>query len=152
LKHHHIRRLCALEGPGDVTPRATLTKRERATVLDKTAGTCHVCGGRAGKTWQADHIVPHRLGGRDSVENYLPICRVCNRLRRSHSPRVQQLIIRLGTYARREIGRQTDLGKKLIELLLRRHKENRARRERSAGVPPNSAVHRTGARVARSGR
>jgi len=132
VKYHHIRRLCALEKPGNVTPRATLTDRERAAIFAKTAGTCHVCGGRAGKTWQVDHIVPHRLGGEASVENCLPICRECNTLRRSHSPRVQQLIIRLGTCARNEIRHETDLGEQLLRLLLRRLKNNRARRERYA--------------------
>jgi len=77
-----------------------------------------------------DHIVPHRLDGKDSVENYLAICRECNTLGRSHSPRVQRLIIRLGTYARNEIRHETGLGKQLIRLLLRRQKNNRARRER----------------------
>ena len=129
MKHHHIRRLCeTADGPSSATPRLRLTEEQRAEVFAKTAGTCHVCGGRAGRSWQADHVVPHRLGGEHSVENYLPICRECNVLRRSHSPQVMKLILRLGTYARREIGNGTDLGEQLIQVLLQRQKTNRARR------------------------
>lgn len=53
MKQHHIRRLSVLEEPRNVTARAALTDRERAESFAKTAGTCHVCGGRAGTTWQA---------------------------------------------------------------------------------------------------
>ena len=86
-----------------------------------------MCGGRAGRTWQADHVVPHRLGGTHSIENYLPICRKCNVTRRSHSPEVQRVIMRLGTYARAEVKGQTELGEQLVQLFLRRDKGNRAR-------------------------
>jgi 5-methylcytosine-specific restriction endonuclease McrA len=97
-------------------------------VFAKTAGTCHVCGDAAGKSWQADHIKPHRLGGSDRVENYLPICRVCNTIRRGHAPKVLQLIMRLGTYARREIRHETGVGEELVRILLSRYKTNRIRR------------------------
>lgn len=71
-----------------------------------------------GKRWQADHVLHHRLGGAHSIDNYLAICRECNGLRWSHSPRVMRLIMRIGIYAKREIRHGTPLGEKLIQLLI----------------------------------
>ena len=59
----------------------SLTRKQRERVRAKTGGTCHVCGGTLGSDWQADHVVPHHLGGAHVEDNYLPACRVCNRLR-----------------------------------------------------------------------
>ena len=50
-----------------------LTPRQRATVLAKTGGTCHLCGGAIHASWQADHVVPHQHGGTHALANYLPI-------------------------------------------------------------------------------
>src|ERR1700680_835891 len=103
MKQHHIRRICArVKGPENTQLRVSLTSGQRTTVFRKTGGTCHVCGGRAGKGWQADHVVPHRLGGSASWDNYLPICRECNGLRWSHTPKELRLIMRLGVYAKNE--------------------------------------------------
>jgi 5-methylcytosine-specific restriction endonuclease McrA len=130
MKHNHIRTLCMKDVRRSTTVRHALTPGERREVFRKTGGKCHVCGGRAGKQWQADHVVPHRLAGKHALDNYLPVCRDCNTLRRSHAPKVQQLIMRLGTYARNEIRNQTVLGEQLLALLLRRWNTNRTRRMR----------------------
>jgi 5-methylcytosine-specific restriction endonuclease McrA len=87
-----------------------------------------VCGGRAGKSWQADHVIPHRLGGTSDVSNLLPICPACNVLKRSHEPAVLRLILQLGMYARSEIRRDTALGRGLLDALMGRNKSNRRRR------------------------
>jgi len=50
------------------------------------------------------------------LDNYLPICKECNRLRWSYRPDVLRLIIRLGVYAKHEIRQDTKLGKRLIRL------------------------------------
>lgn len=63
------------------------------------------------------------------MDNYLPICRECNGLRRSYSPAVLRLILRLGTYAKNEIRHETDSGDEIIRTFLRRQKCNRARRK-----------------------
>jgi 5-methylcytosine-specific restriction endonuclease McrA len=132
MKHNHIRRLCAASDvKSNPAPRMALTDSQRAQLLAKTAGTCHACGGRAGRAWQADHVIPYRLGGAHSVNNYLPICGECNKIRRSHSPAVLRLLMRLGTYARNEIRRETDLGEQLIRIYLRWQRSNRARRKGS---------------------
>jgi 5-methylcytosine-specific restriction endonuclease McrA len=73
--------------------RSRLTALQRATVLAKAASTCHVCGGSSGVGWQADHVIPHERGGVHALENYLPICRECNRLRWSYGPEVLRLIL-----------------------------------------------------------
>jgi 5-methylcytosine-specific restriction endonuclease McrA len=110
------------------SPRASLTASDRAAVLKATNGTCHVCGGRVGRRWQADHVVPHKLGGESKLDNYLPICKECNRLRWSYTPEVIRLIMRLGTYAKNEIRHETELGEQLISLVLKRLRSNRKRR------------------------
>lgn len=78
--------------------------------------------------WQADHVIPHILGGQATLDNYLPICKECNRLRWFHSPDVIRLIMRLGIYAKNEIRNQTGLGENLLGLLLKRLETNRSRR------------------------
>jgi 5-methylcytosine-specific restriction endonuclease McrA len=125
-----IRRLCGRPGKAQAAEaRVSLTSAERATVRAKTAGTCHVCGGRVGRRWQADHVVPHRLGGKAALENYLPICGECNRLRWFHAPEVIRLIMRLGVYAKNEIRHDTELGGALVLLLRTRLRGNRKRRD-----------------------
>src|SRR5688572_18428957 len=104
MRKHTIRRLCARpDKTSKAGKRGSLTAAERGIVSKKTGGTCHVCGGRVGKKWQADHVVPHKLGGQAKVENYLPGCKECNRLRWSYTPAVIRLIMRLGVYAKNEI-------------------------------------------------
>jgi hypothetical protein len=126
-----IRQLCARpDRSSAVGRRGSLTTAERVAVFKKTGGTCHVCGGRVGRRWQADHVVPHRLGGQAVHENYLPICKECNRLRWFHSPPVIRLIMRLGVYAKLEIRRETELGERLLILLRNRLQGNRNRRKR----------------------
>src|SRR5690606_9620590 len=41
--------------------RQSLTPRQRAAVLAKTGGRCHICGGkiRRASLWHADHILAH---------------------------------------------------------------------------------------------
>lgn len=130
MKHTHIRAICAKhDGPKNRARKVALTPSLRKEVWAKTRGTCHVCGGRAGRRWQADHVVPHQLGGKRSADNYLPICRECNGLRWSHRPKVIRLIIRMGVYAKREIRHATPLGEQMIRLVLRRLRSNRKRRK-----------------------
>ncbi len=108
--------------------RRTLTPRQRANVLAKTGGTCHVCGSAAGQGWQADHVIPHLHGGAHSLDNYLPICKECNRLRWSYRPEVLRLMLRFGVYIKREIRNDTKLGRRLIKLATRRLRQSGKRR------------------------
>src|SRR5262245_57718438 len=82
MKYQKIRDLCAPSGLEREKYRCcSPTKMERAEVLRKTGGRCHVCGSRLTKKWRVDHVIPHYLGGAATLENRLPICRVCNGLR-----------------------------------------------------------------------
>ena len=71
-------RILKLLGPPDEKPdaakRGVVTQAGRKRIRAKTGGTCHVCGGRAGKRWHADHVKPRRLGGKSEESNYLPTC------------------------------------------------------------------------------
>lgn len=130
MKKHHVLALCKADNDlRNDAPRKSLTPTEREAVLAKTAGACHVCGGRAGRSWQADHVVPHRLKGPHSVSNYLPICRACKMLRRSHAPEVQRMVLQLGLYARSEINKQSELGERLVQMYLRRKRTNKLRQK-----------------------
>lgn len=73
-------------------------------------------------------MVPHKLGGEAKPDNYLPICKECNRPRWRYTPEVIRLIMRLGTYAKNEIRHETELGEQLISLLMKRLRSNRKRR------------------------
>ncbi len=62
-------------------------------IWKKTNGHCHFCGdtiswrkrghrrSRADGCWEVDHVIQRDKEGLDSVDNYLPACTSCNRLR-----------------------------------------------------------------------
>ncbi len=61
-----------------------MTKQIREQVYQKYNGRCAYCGHEiAIKDMQVDHIIPKRLGGSDSIENYNPSCRTCNHYKRA---------------------------------------------------------------------
>ena len=109
--------------------RRSLTSAEREKILSKTGECCHVCGGRIVGEWQADHVIPHAHGGLHSVENYLPICAPCNRIRWFYSPELFQLIMQLGVYAKDEIRKESPLGRQLAQLTAERFAKNALRRK-----------------------
>jgi hypothetical protein len=88
VKAIHIQAICAKKWwKPRREQRGSLSTAVHKQIWKKTGGTCHICGGRAGKRWQADHVVPWHLGGSREADNYLPICRECNGLRWSHDPK-----------------------------------------------------------------
>lgn len=63
-----------------------MNKSTRLKVYEKFGGRCAYCGKQIElKEMQVDHIVPLRLGGADSFENYNPACRLCNHYKRATS-------------------------------------------------------------------
>src|ERR1700677_313404 len=68
--------------------RRQLTHEERTTVMNKTAGHCHLCGGNMAENsdgelteereFVVDHIVPFASGGKDSTDNFLAAHGLCN--------------------------------------------------------------------------
>ena len=109
--------------------RRSLSKAERTEIYKKTKGRCHICGGPLGNKWTADHVIPHIRGGKHSLDNYLPACPICNRLRWKWGPKKIRKILRLGIYANGEIDRNTTLGKDFEKLYRNRCARNRERRE-----------------------
>lgn len=95
--------------------RSWLTPNQRREVLAKTAGRCHVCGGRTTDDWQADHVLAHSGGGGHHVDNFLAAHRVCNGYRWDYSPQEFQLILKLGGWIANEIRCDTPLGRLAAE-------------------------------------
>jgi len=95
--------------------RGSLTARQRRDVLAKTAGRCHVCGGRTDGDWHADHVLAHSGGGRHHADNFLAAHRLCNGYRWDYSSKEFQLILKLGSWIANEIRRGTPLGRTAAE-------------------------------------
>lgn len=55
-------------------PRLRLSRR---SILARDNYTCQYCG-ETGKEMTIDHIIPRRLGGRDTWDNLVACCRKCN--------------------------------------------------------------------------
>ena len=91
--------------------RGTLTPEQRRNVLKKTAGRCHVCGGKAGTDWHADHVLSHSGGGGHHADNFLAAHRLCNGYRWDYTPKEFQLILKLGSWIANEVRRGTPLGR-----------------------------------------
>lgn len=93
------------------TPRPrSLAASERAEVLGKTGGKCHICGGEITGAWEADHVRAHSAGGRHAADNYLPAHRACNNYRWDYLPEEFLLILKLGVWVRTQIENGTPLG------------------------------------------
>ena len=74
-------------------------------------GHCHFCGdeielnkrgwtARMSGHWEADHVVQKKNGGSDNLNNLLPACTRCNRLRWGRSGRSLRRVIVLGLVAK----------------------------------------------------
>ena len=141
-------------------PNTRLNPRQRRrefflwSVFSKTGGVCHFCGAKLrfdnrGYSenprghWEVDHVVHRKRGGQDSVDNYLPACTTCNRLRWSHTGEELKFRLLMGVLAVREMNYGTELGEQLWQLLDRRLDQNEGRRVANA---ERRRLKRTGAR------
>jgi HNH endonuclease len=96
--------------------RQALSVGDRATVLAKTAGRCHICGGDVVERWQADHVLAHAGGGRHAVDNYLPAHALCNNYRWDYSAEEFQWILKIGVWARRQMERSgSSIGRSMLK-------------------------------------
>lgn len=95
--------------------RGTLTRSERAEVLAKTGHRCHICGGRVGAGWRADHVFPYSSGGTHEIRNYLPTHAMCNSYRWDYSPQESQWIMKIGIWARLRMEKGSALGEEMLE-------------------------------------
>ena len=91
--------------------RQRLTDTERADVLSKTGGKCHICGGDIRGSWRADHVLAHSAGGRHSADNYLPAHGTCNNYRWDYLAEEFALILKLGVWARTQVENGTVVGR-----------------------------------------
>ena len=107
--------------------RRTLSPKVRKLIRAKTEGRCHVCGGPLGRSWDADHVRPHARGGTSNPDNYLPACSVCNRARWKTGPIELRKILAYGIFAKRQMRRNSQLGR-LFREGLRKHKKSNKRR------------------------
>jgi len=110
--------------------RTALTRSERAVVLRKTDGRCHICGGAINGKWQADHVWAHSGGGNHSVENYLAAHALCNNYRWDYTAEEFQHILKLGVWLRTQIERETRIGQEAAARFLT-HEASRQRRRRT---------------------
>ena len=90
--------------------RGHLTPSDRDLILRKTDGRCHICGGKIKGSWQADHVLAHSVGGKNTVENYLPAHKLCNHYRWDYSAGKFQYILKIGVWTCTEIRRQSKIG------------------------------------------
>ncbi len=88
-----------------------LTAAERADILSKTGGKCHICGGDIQGSWNADHVMAHSAGGEHSIDNYLPAHITCNNYRWDYLPEEFELILKLGVWARTQVEKGTMVGR-----------------------------------------
>jgi 5-methylcytosine-specific restriction endonuclease McrA len=105
-------------------------------VFAKTQGRCHFCGdklrlelyGKRGGVrpgaWVIDHVIQRKRGGKDDIENFLPICPKCNHLRwHRRGENLRELLV-LGLVAKDEVKKDTRLGAEIARKLARRKAQN----------------------------
>lgn len=68
---------------------------KRALIFDKSGGRCWYCGSVAE---QVDHVNPVILGGKDNIDNLVPVCKWCNKSKRGYPLEVwrQRLALKMG--------------------------------------------------------
>jgi hypothetical protein len=120
---------------------------ERRIIFDKTQGVCHFCGDplifekydlrreEVIGSWNIDHVNQRWKGGAESIENCLPACVTCNRLRWNRPGANLREALFLGIIAIKEMRRGSVLGKQLEVLKDKRIAENLRRRRPRKETP-----------------
>jgi 5-methylcytosine-specific restriction endonuclease McrA len=128
-----IRRLRTIRKTSKLMKRGRsygLSKRQRIAILNKTDNKCHFCGGIVSlNQFEADHVKSHALEGTNTVDNFLPACRVCNNYRWHYTPEELQWILKIGVWARGEIEKETGIGS-LISTEFIKHETRREKRRK----------------------
>jgi 5-methylcytosine-specific restriction protein A len=64
-----------------VTPRRSLTQRQRIKIFEAHNGRCHLCQTRiqVGDLWDVEHVTPLALNGADDETNWKPAHRSCHK-------------------------------------------------------------------------
>ncbi len=84
--------------------------------------------------WEVDHVLQRGKGGKNAIENYLPACVRCNRLRWHRKGKDLRELLLLGVIAKDEIKKDSALGQKLNELVAQRISTNKLRRSRRGSL------------------
>lgn len=113
--------------------RRALPQQVRQAVLAKTGGRCHVCGGKVGADWAADHVLAHVGGGMHAVDNYLPAHKTCNGYRWHYLPEEFEFILKLGVWSRTQIERRTRIGQQIANAFVKHERGRQARRSPRTG-------------------
>jgi len=82
--------------------------------------------------WDANHIYPLALGGKQGLKNYLPTHRSCNGAKWHLQPKELALVLKLGGWLRSEIERGTPFGKKAGEAYCKKDSRRANRRKQHA--------------------
>jgi 5-methylcytosine-specific restriction endonuclease McrA len=118
-----------------------MTENRLHQIWNRTKGHCHFCGdpvqfekrgwkdGDLTGYWEVDHVIQKGKGGSTSVENCLPACTRCNRLRWHRKGETVRELLFLGLIARDEIAKSTATGKVLAQLRQKRLSRNALRRK-----------------------
>ena len=117
------------------------TNNKLKAIFEKTEGHCHFCGDSLvlekygvkdindlDGAWEADHVIQQGKDGSKDVENCLPSCVRCNRLRWHRKGDDLRELIFLGLIAKDEIKKGSTVGKLISELKNKRDESNRNRR------------------------
>jgi len=119
-----------------VQGRRRLTVAERNTILAKTGGVCHICGGPIRGVWHADHVAAHSTGGADSVVNLLAAHAICNGYKKRFLPEEMIYVLKLGIWAKTRIETLSPTGRVIGDAFVEHEKSRRTRtrkRSRTAG-------------------
>lgn len=115
--------------------RLRLKPAERATILEKTAGRCHLCGGQiSDRKFAADHVLAHAAGGIHAIDNYLPAHGLCNGCRWFYSAEEFQWILKFGVWARKQVEDETKVGRTIAEQFLKYQAKTKSRRKVTAAA------------------
>ncbi len=112
---------------GNKRTRKRLSQSDRAVLLEKTGGRCHICGGVITGAWEADHVFSHSLGGKHSLDNYLPAHPTCNNYRWFYGTEEFEWILKLGVWLRTKIEKESEVGR-LAAKLFCSHERARVKR------------------------
>jgi 5-methylcytosine-specific restriction endonuclease McrA len=110
-------------------------------IFQRTQGHCHFCGdpvdfekrgwheGDLTGYWEIDHIIQRAKDGAPSIDNCLPACTMCNRLRWHRRGQEVRELLQLGLIARDEVAKGSELGRALLEKQEHRLAKNVQRRK-----------------------
>ena len=113
-------------------------------IFSRTSGHCHFWGEllvfsrrgmKKGRTengaWEVDHVIQKDKGGKNTIENYLPACVRCNRLRWHRKGADLRELLLLGLIAQKAVKEGTTTGQRIRELKEKGLKTNKKRRVQS---------------------